>query len=124
MQVGFHVYKVDDIPWLRHLTYYLLFISNYFFYGENLFDYIGPPFNNIESLQFLITSHRFISYCLYLIGFTLFVLSLVKKYNTRQFHLFAWAHVALLITVVQSYLVIRNIFEGISNYFLIFLIKL
>ncbi|CAG9809975.1 unnamed protein product [Chironomus riparius] len=113
MQVGFHVYRVDDIPWFRQLTWYLLCISNYFFYGEYLFDYVGQPLNRIESLQFLIKSHRFISYCLYLIGFTVFVMLLVKKYNTRQFHLFAWAHVAILITVMQSYLLIRNIFDGL-----------
>lgn len=112
MQVGFHVYRVDDIPWFRQLTWYLLCISNYFFYGEYLFDYVGQPLNRIESVQFLIKSHRFISYCLYLIGFTIFVMLLVKKYNTRQFHLFAWAHVAILITVMQSYLLIRNIFDG------------
>lgn len=112
MQVGFHVYQVDDIPWFRLLTWYFLFVSNYFFYGEQLFDYVGPPLNHIESLQFLIKSHRFISFCLYLIGLIIFVLSLVKKYNTRQFHLFAWTHVAILITVLQSYLMIRNIFDG------------
>jgi phosphatidate cytidylyltransferase len=116
MQVGFLVYRVDDIPWFRHLSWYLLTVSNYYYYGEYLFDYFGPPFNRIESLQFFITSHRFISYCLYLFGLIMFVLSLVKKYNTRQFHLFAWVHVAILITVVQSYLVIRNTFEGKTSF--------
>ncbi|KRT84590.1 hypothetical protein AMK59_658 [Oryctes borbonicus] len=30
----------------------------------------------------------------------------------KQFSLFAWTHVALLIVVTQSYLIIKNIFEG------------
>lgn len=30
----------------------------------------------------------------------------------KQFSLFAWTHVALLIVVTQSYLIIQNIFEG------------
>jgi phosphatidate cytidylyltransferase len=114
MEVGFQAYRVKDIPWFKSLSWYLLFISNYFFYGENLFDYVGAPIKRIEALQFLITSHRFISYCLYLIGFMFFVLSLVKRHS-RPFHLFAWAHVAILITVFQSYLIIRNIFEGKFN---------
>lgn len=112
MEVGFQVYRVKDIPWLKSLSWYLLIVSNYFFYGENLFDYVGAPIKRVESLQFLITSHRFISYCLYFSGFMFFVVSLVKRNYTRPFHLFAWAHVAILITVVQSYLIIRNIFEG------------
>ena len=36
-----------------------------------------------------------------------FVLSLVKRYYMRQFSLFAWTHVALLIVVTQSYLIIQ-----------------
>lgn len=112
MEVGFRAYNVNDIPWLRRLVWYLLIVSNYFFYGENLFEFVGPPIKRIESLQFLITSHRFISFCLYIIGFIFFVMSIVKRHYARPFHLFAWAHVAILITVVQSYLIIRNIFEG------------
>lgn len=41
------------------------------------------------------------------------MLSLVKKYYMRQFSLFAWTHVSLLIVVTQSYLIIKNIFEGL-----------
>ena len=44
---------------------------------------------------------------MYVIGFVWFVLSLVKKYYMRQFSLFAWTHVALLIVVTQSYLIIQ-----------------
>jgi phosphatidate cytidylyltransferase len=36
-----------------------------------------------------------------------FVLSLKKQYYMRQFSLFAWTHVALLIVVTQSYLIIQ-----------------
>jgi phosphatidate cytidylyltransferase len=41
------------------------------------------------------------------VGFVWFVLSLVKRYYMRQFSLFAWTHVALLIVVTQSYLIIQ-----------------
>ncbi len=47
-----------------------------------------------------------------------FVLSLVKRYYMRQFSLFAWTHVALLIVVTQSYLIIQNLFEGLIWYIL------
>lgn len=64
-------------------------------------------------MQPLITYHRFISFSLYVIGFIWFVLSLVKRYYLRQFSLFAWTHVTLLIVVTQSYLIIQNMFEGL-----------
>lgn len=34
----------------------------------------------------------------------------------KQFSLFAWTHVALLIVVTQSYLIMKNIFEGLIWY--------
>lgn len=115
ISIGYQVYRIHGLPWFRSLSWYFLVTSNYFFYGENLFDYLGVLFSRVESLRFLITYHRFISFCLYCIGFVWFVLSLVKKYYMKQFSLFAWTHVALLIVVTQSYLIIQNIFEGNQN---------
>lgn len=69
-----------------------------------------------DYLRVLVTYHRFFSFCLYIIGFVWFVLSLVNKYYMKQFSLFAWTHVALLIVVTQSYLIIQNIFEGLIWY--------
>lgn len=71
-----------------------------------------------DYLRVLVTYHRFFSFCLYIIGFVWFVLSLVNKYYMKQFSLFAWTHVALLIVVTQSYLIIQNIFEGLIWYFI------
>jgi len=64
----------------------------------------------------LITYHRFVSFSLYIAGLVWFVLSLVRKYYMKQFSLFAWTHVCLLIVVSQSYFIIRNIFEGLIWY--------
>ncbi|CAO1310169.1 unnamed protein product [Diamesa tonsa] len=112
ISIGYQVYRIHGLPWFRSLSWYFLLTSNYFFYGENLFDYFGVLFNRVDTLRFLITYHRFLSFCFYCIGFVWFVLSLVKKYYMKQFSLFAWTHVALLIVVTQSYLIIQNIFEG------------
>ncbi|XP_031409122.1 phosphatidate cytidylyltransferase 1 [Meleagris gallopavo] len=91
---------------------YFLLCVNYFFYGETVADYFGTFVQRREQLQFLIRYHRFISFALYLAGFCMFVLSLVKKHYRLQFYMFAWTHVTLLITVTQSHLVIQNLFEG------------
>lgn len=113
INIGYAVYRIHGLPWFRSLSWYFLITSNYFFYGENLMDYFAVVINRTEYLRVLVTYHRFISFCLYITGFVWFVLSLVKKYYMKQFSLFAWTHVALLIVVTQSYLIIQNIFEGL-----------
>ena len=104
--IGYSVYRVHGLPWFRSLSWYMLIASNYFFYGESLVDYFGlllhrtvsyKWFLNDFQLMFqilwknfmrpLVTYHRFISFCLYLVGFVWFVLSLVKRYYMRQFSL-------------------------------------
>jgi len=112
INIGYAVYRVHNLPWFRSLSWYFLVTSNYFFYGESLIDYFGVLINSSEFLPHLVKYHRFISFTMYVLGFVWFVLSLVKKYYMRQFSLFAWTHVALLMVVTQSYLVIQNMFEG------------
>lgn len=112
ISIGYQVYRIHGLPWFRSLSWYFLFTSNYFFYGENLVDYFGYFVNKVEWLRMLVKYHRFLSFSLYCIGFVWFVLSLTRKYYMRQFSLFAWTHVALLIVVTQSYLIIENIFQG------------
>ncbi|KAM7326603.1 hypothetical protein ACRRTK_015081 [Alexandromys fortis] len=110
--IGYRVYHSYDLPWFRTLSWYFLLCVNYFFYGETVADYFATFVQREEQLQFLIRYHRFISFALYLAGFCMFVLSLVKKHYRLQFYMFAWTHVTLLITVTQSHLVIQNLFEG------------
>ena len=111
--IGHQVYCIHGLPWFRSLSWYWLLTSNHFCYGENLVDYFGVAINRVETLKLLVTYHRFLSFAMYCIGFVWFVLSLVKRYYLKQFNLFAWTHVALLILVTQSYLIIQNIFEGL-----------
>merc|ERR1712071_125015 len=113
INIGYAVYKIHGLPWFRSLSWYFLLTSNYFFYGESLVDYFGAVDNRTDFLRGMVKYHRFISFSLYIVGFVWFVLSLVKRYYMKQFSLFAWTHVALLIVVTQSYLIIRNIFQGL-----------
>ncbi|OUC45661.1 phosphatidate cytidylyltransferase [Trichinella nativa] len=112
ISIGYAIYRMHKLPWFRSLSWYFLIASDYFFYGEAVIDYFGLFLKRDEFLRFLLTNHRMISFFLYLIGFIWFVLSLVKRYYMRQFSLFAWTHVTLLLIVAQSYLIIQNIFEG------------
>ncbi|XP_064458519.1 phosphatidate cytidylyltransferase, photoreceptor-specific-like [Ornithodoros turicata] len=111
--IGYAVYRVHNLPWFRSLSWYFLLASNYFLYGESLVDYFGVMLSRTDFMRPMVRYHRFISFCLYLVGFIWFVLSLKKKYYMRQFSLFAWTHVTLIIIVTQSYLLIQNMFEGL-----------
>lgn len=113
ISIGHRFYKSYELPWFRTLSWYFLLCVNYFFYGETLADYFATFVQSEESLQFLVRYHRFISFALYVVGFCMFVLSLVKKHYRLQFYMFGWTHVTLLITVTQSHLIIQNLFEGI-----------
>ncbi|XP_007895150.1 phosphatidate cytidylyltransferase 1 [Callorhinchus milii] len=110
--IGYRVYHSYELPWFRTLSWYILLCVNYFFYGETVADYFGALVQREEPLQFLVRYHRFISFAMYLAGFCMFVLSLVKKHYRLQFYMFGWTHVTLLIVVTQSHLVIQNLFEG------------
>nr|XP_021405687.1 phosphatidate cytidylyltransferase 2 [Lonchura striata domestica] len=110
--IGYNVYHSYDLPWFRTLSWYFLLCVNYFFYGETVTDYFFTLVQREEPLRILSRYHRFISFALYLTGFCMFVLSLVKKHYRLQFYMFGWTHVTLLIVVTQSHLIIHNLFEG------------
>ncbi|CAI4229526.1 unnamed protein product [Auanema sp. JU1783] len=113
ISIGLIVYRLYDFPWFRALSWYFLLTSNYFFFGESLIDYWAILLRKDNFLQFLVSYHRLISFALYCIGFVSFVLSLRKGYYMRQFSLFAWTHISLLLIVSQSFLIIKNIFQGL-----------
>uniref|UniRef100_A0A3Q3J7T0 Phosphatidate cytidylyltransferase n=1 Tax=Monopterus albus TaxID=43700 RepID=A0A3Q3J7T0_MONAL len=93
--IGYRVYHSYDLPWFRTLSWYFLICVNYFFYGETLADYFGALVQREEPLQFLARYHRFISFALYLAGFCMFVLSLVKKHYRLQFYMVCISQVTL-----------------------------
>jgi len=111
--IGYVVYHSYELPWFRTLSWFFLFSSNYFFYGESLIDHFGMLLHRTEFMRPFVTYHRFISFSMYVAGFVSFVVSLRKKHYLKQFTLFGWTHVTLLLVVTQSHLIMQNIFEGL-----------
>lgn len=111
MTIGLTVYKGYSLPWIRTIAYHYLFTYNYFLYSAHVFAFLRKP--NSAALSFLIRYNTFISFCLYTMGFITFVLSLKPKCYMRQFSLFAWTHVSLLIIVTQCHFMIQNIYNGL-----------
>ena len=111
--IGYVVYKSHYLPWFRTLSWYFLITSNYYFYGESLIEKFGILLKRDDFLTYFVKYHRFISFSLYTAGFVAFVVSLKKTYYLKQFTLFGYTHLALLIIVTQSNLMVQNIFEGL-----------
>ena len=110
--IGYVVYKSHNLPWFRTLSWYFLFSSNYWLYGESLINHFGVLMNKNNFLQPLVTYHRMIAFLLYTGGFVGFVLSLKKTYYLKQFTLFGYTHITLMILVTSSHQMIQNICEG------------
>ncbi|KAJ4467922.1 cytidylyltransferase family-domain-containing protein [Lentinula edodes] len=109
--------KRDEIegkdPWSKTLNWYFFAATNYFLYGESIIYYFKHVvFSEAQLLPFA-TNHRLISFALYTIGLMGFVLSLQKRYLRKQFGLFCWVHMSLLLIVVSSHFIVNNILEGL-----------
>merc|ERR1719384_2981735 len=68
INIGYAVYKMDNLPWFRSLSWYFLVTSNYFFYGETLVEQFGVVVNKVDFLPLLVKYHRLISFSMYIMG--------------------------------------------------------
>ncbi|KAL5019213.1 hypothetical protein ScPMuIL_004935 [Solemya velum] len=65
--IGYTVYKSYELPWFRTLSWYFLFASNYFFYGESMMDTFGLLLRRTEFAAPFVTYHRSLrSRCMWL----------------------------------------------------------
>ncbi len=111
--IGYVVYKSHHLPWFRTITWYFLITSNYYLYGESLIEKFSLLLKRDDFLAPFVQYHRFISFSLYTAGFVGFVLTLKKTYYLKQFTLFGYTNIALMLIVTQSNLMIYNVFDGI-----------
>ena len=92
---------------------YFFAATNYFLHGETIIYYFKHiVFVDAYFIPFA-RHHRFISFMLYVLGFVGFVTNLKRNQLRRQFGLFCWIHMSLLLIVVSSHFIVNNILEGI-----------
>lgn len=113
IDIGYKVYPVNDPPIFKLISWQLLVAANYFCYGETLKDYFGIFINKTVILNVLMRYYRFFSFCLYFLGIILFVISLRKSNHVHQFSIFACTHVTVLLIVIQSHMIVKNVFQGL-----------
>eukprot|EP00051_Salpingoeca_urceolata_P007497 m.98148 g.98148 ORF g.98148 m.98148 type:complete len:439 (-) comp15262_c0_seq1:296-1612(-) len=114
ISIGHFKYKTAerDLPLFRTLSWYFLLSANFFFYGVGFARFfLSTRDDNLGG--WLLKHHLFVGFCLYIVGFCAFVVTLQKGHYAFQFTQFGWTHLALLLVVTQSHLIVQNIFFGL-----------
>ncbi|AMD22121.1 HGL219Cp [Eremothecium sinecaudum] len=105
--------KEKNLPLVQTLNWYLLFTTIYYLDGRSFFKFYKDYFINYRILSFIAANHKFICYCLFLLGFIIFVCSLRKGFLKFQFASLCITHMVLLLVVFQAHLIINNVLHGL-----------
>jgi phosphatidate cytidylyltransferase len=105
-----------ELPGFRFLYAYWFMVTSLFTYGNEL-----EPHFLMHSLKhflgFKLSDHfrrlSLYTFMLYSFGLIMFVWSLRAKHYKYQFKQFAYCHVTLLVVVVQSSVLVSNMFHGL-----------
>ncbi|SCU81360.1 LAMI_0B05864g1_1 [Lachancea mirantina] len=101
------------LPLTRTLNWYFLFTTIYYLDGQSLFKFFQYYFLNYKILNLISSNHYFICYCLYVLGFVIFVWNLRKGFLKFQFASLCVTHMVLLLVVFQAHLIINNVLNGL-----------
>lgn len=113
IRIGFATNRIPNGKLFHSVPWYFLAVANYFFLGETVRKHFAVYVDKHLVLKALVDYHRFFAFCLYFFGFIWFIFALARKYDVKQFAILTWTHLAIILIVAQSYLVVKNIFEGI-----------
>lgn len=105
--------KERNLPLIRTISWYFLFTTIYYLDGKSFFKFYKDYFLNYRVLTFIAGNHKFISYCLFVLGFIIFVCSLRKGFLKFQFASLCITHMVLLLVVFQAHLIINNVLNGL-----------
>ncbi|SCU80549.1 LADA_0B08196g1_1 [Lachancea dasiensis] len=105
--------REKNLPLTKTLNWYFLFTTIYYLDGRSLFQFFQYYFINYRALNLVASNHMFICYCLYVLGFVIFVCSLRKGHLKFQFASLCVTHMVLLLVVFQAHLVINNVLNGL-----------
>eukprot|EP00026_Physarum_polycephalum_P007053 Phypoly_transcript_07106.p1 GENE.Phypoly_transcript_07106~~Phypoly_transcript_07106.p1 ORF type:complete len:373 (+),score=32.31 Phypoly_transcript_07106:451-1569(+) len=110
LNVRYNVVKEKALIGFRSLNWFFLWSSLFFLYGKPVLMFLAMKFSSVKSL---VRYHIGVSFALYVIGFVTFILTLRRGYYKYQITQMTWTLMILMIIVVQSTFIVRNIFEGL-----------
>lgn len=107
-----------NIPYNRSLNWYFLIATLYYLDSPDFLSFFQEEIYSNKFLTVLVVNHKLVSYSLFIAGFVFFVWTLKKGYYKFQFAQLCITHMTLLLVVVQSHLIIKNILNGMIWFFL------
>lgn len=113
MRIGFATHRIPSGKLFHFVPWYFLAVANYFFIGESITQYFTVYLYKYAILKLLFGYHRFFALCLYFSGFIWFLFTLARKHDVKQFAILTWTHLALILIVAQTFMVVKNISQGI-----------
>jgi phosphatidate cytidylyltransferase len=114
MTICNHVFKVRSVPFYSFFNWYFYIVANYYLNCGVLFEKMNVLLiKQNELMEFIIKFHFFISFSFYTFGIVVFVLSLEKRFYLKQFILFSYTQMSLVLLVIQPHLMIRNTLQGV-----------
>lgn len=105
--------RAKNLPLTKTLNWYFLFTTIYYLDGKSFFQFFQDYFIEYRVLTLMASNHKFICYCLYLLGFVMFVCSLRKGFLKFQFASLCITHMVLMLVVGQAHLIIKNVLNGL-----------
>jgi len=90
--------------------------ASYFVYGKSVlahFSEQGYAIMDTRAVQLLMRHHSFIAFCMYVVFFLAFVMTLRAGAYMMQFGAFARAHIALLLVLLSTSMTVLNIKNGL-----------
>ena len=117
--------EMKELPGFRFQQWYIFTVACFYMYGRLLHEILvvevtssnfsptGSAKIFISGLYVVLKRHMLITYCLYVIGFVMSVLSLKKGKYMYQFGQYSWTITIILFVLVQTSFFVSNIFEGL-----------
>ena len=105
--------KEQNIPMTKYINWYLFLLVNYYCFGNFIMKQLPVIGFQYPVIGNLLLYHNFICFCLLIVGFLAFVLSLRQGYLKYQFRLFGWIVIATMLVSYQGWLMINNIYTGL-----------
>lgn len=109
--------QLINLPLTRTLNWYFLFTTIFYLDGLSVWQFSSKYLSKVPVIRYYLNwvamNHVFISYCLYVLGFVLFVKSLKMGHLRYQFKSLCITHMVLLLCVSQAHLIIQNILSGL-----------
>lgn len=108
--------KAQELKYTGLLNWWFLLTTVFYLEGRYmakyfLTNYLFSDYTNSVGIT-IIMHHKFICYCLYVMGFVGFVASLRKGSLMFQFSQLCITHMTLLLVILQGHCIVSNIFHG------------